>query len=84
MIIKNLAFDVFSKVFSDRAVLITGVGFNKSGTVDVLLNPKYNWRLIRTSVGGVALWLWYAEEDKSTWHWLGELNVCDFEEITVC
>lgn len=82
MIIKNLAFDAFSKLFSDKAVLITGVGFNKSGTADVLLNLKYNWRLIRTTVGGVALW--YAEEDESTWHWLGELNVCDFKEITVC
>ena len=82
MIIKDLAFDAFSKFFIDKAVLMNGVGFNKSGTVDVLLNLKYNWRLIRTSVGGVALW--YAEENESTWHWLGELEVCDFNEITVC
>lgn len=82
MIIKNLAFNAFSEFFSDKALLITGVVVNKSGTVDVLLNPKYNWRLIRTAVGGVSLW--YAEEDESTWHWLGKLNVCDFKEITVC
>lgn len=82
MIIKDLAFDAFSKLFTDKAVLMNDVGFYKSGTVDVLLNLKYNWRLIRTAVGGVALW--YAEEDESTWHWLGELEVCDFNEITVC
>ena len=82
MIIKDLALDAFSKFFIDKAVLMNGVGFNKSGTVDVLLNLKYNWRLIRTAVGGVALW--YAEENESTWHWLGELEVCDFNEITVC
>ena len=82
MVIQDLAFDAFSKLFIDNAVLMNGVGFNKSGTVDVLLNLKYNWRLIRTAVGGVALW--YAEEDESTWHWLGELEVCDFNEITVC
>lgn len=82
MIVKDLTFDAFSKLFIDKAVLMNGVGFNKSGTVDVLLNLKYNWRLIRTAIGGVALW--YSEEDESTWHWLGELDVCDFSEITVC
>ena len=82
MIIKDLALDAFIKLFIDKVVLMNGVSFNKSGTVDVLLNLKYNWRLIRTSVGGIALW--YAEEDESTWHWLGELEVCDFNEITVC
>lgn len=82
MLIKDLASDAFSKLFIDKAVLTNGVGFNKSGTVDVLLNFKYNWRLIRTSVGGVALW--YCEDGESVWHWLGELDVCDFSEITVC
>ena len=82
MIVKDLTLDAFSKLFIDKVVLMNGVGFNKSGTVDVLLNLKYNWRLIRTSVGGIALW--YAEEDENTWHWLGELEVCDFNEITVC
>lgn len=82
MIVKDLAFDAFSKLFIDKAVLMTGVGFNKSGTVDVLLNLEYNWRLVRNTTGGVALW--YAEEKESTWHWLGELDVCDFSEITVC
>lgn len=82
MIVKDLTFDAFSKLFIDKAVLMNGVGFNKSGTVDVLLNLMYNWRLIRTAIGGVALW--YAEENESTWHWLGELDVCDFNEITVC
>ena len=82
MIIKDLALYAFSKLFIDKVVLMNGVSFNKSGTVDVLLNLKYNWRLIRTAVGGVALW--YAEEDESTWHWLGELEVCDFNEITMC
>lgn len=82
MIIKDLAFDAFSKLFIDNAVLMNGVGFNKSGSVDILLNLKYNWRLVRTSVGGVALW--YCEDGESVWHWLGELEVCDFNEITVC
>lgn len=82
MIIKDLAFDAFSKFFIDKAVLMNSVGFNKSDTVDVLLNFEYNWRLIRTTIGGVALW--YAEENESTWHWLGELDVCDFSEIVVC
>lgn len=82
MIIKDLTFDTFSELFVDKAVLINRAGFNKSCMVDVQLNLKYNWRLIRTAVGGVALW--YAEEKESTWHRLGELDVCDFSEITVC
>ena len=82
MIIKDLSFDAFTKSLTDRPDLMTGVGFNKSGTVDVLLNLKYNWRLVRNTIGSIALW--YAEEKESTWHWLGELDVCDFSEITVC
>lgn len=82
MMIKDLSLDAFTKSLIDRPDLMTEIGFNKSGTVDVLLNTEYNWRVIRTSVGSVALW--YAEEKESTWHWLGELDVCDFSEITVC
>lgn len=82
MIIKDLTFDTFSELFIDKAVLMNSAGFNKSCNVDVSLNLEYNWRLIRTVIGGVALW--YAEENESTWHWLGELDVCDFSEITVC
>ena len=82
MMIKDLSLDAFTKSLIDRPDLMTGIGFNKSGTVDVLLNLKYNWRLVRNTTGGIALW--YAEEKESTWHWLGELDVCDFSEITVC
>ena len=82
MIIKDLSLDAFTKSLIDRPDLMTGVGFNKSGTVDVLLNLKYNWRLVRNTTGGIALW--YAEEKESTWHWLGELDVCNFSAIAVC
>ena len=82
MVIKDLTFDAFSKLFVDKAALMVGVGFNKSGTVDVLLNLMYNWRVIRSATGDFALW--YSEEEENTWHWIGELNVCDFREITMC
>lgn len=82
MMIKDLTFDTFSELFIDKEALINRAGFNKSCMVDVSLNLEYNWRLIRTSVGGVALW--YSEEGESVWHWLGELDARDFSEITVC
>lgn len=81
MLIKDLTFDAFSELFIDKEVLIDRAAFNKSCMVDVSLNLKYNWRMIRTSVGGVALW--YCEEGESVWHWLGELDVCDFSVIKV-
>jgi hypothetical protein len=82
MIIKELDFNAFSKLLLDKEVLMGGIGFNSTGTVDVLLNLQYNWRLIRSTRGGVGIW--YCEESESVWHYLGELEVCEFTEITVC
>ena len=82
MIIKNLAFSVFCKVFKEHDDLFVGVGFTDHSTVDVLLTSAVTWHITRrVDSGQVTLRSEESEEHKAH---LFFLDTEDFEEITIC
>lgn len=82
MIIKELNFPVFCKVFKEHDDMVIGIGFTKHGTANVLLTPAVTWYVARNAeTGKVTLWSEESEEDKS--HTF-VLNVDDFDEIVIC
>lgn len=82
MIIKELSFTVFCKVFKGRADILAGIGVTKHGTVDVLLIPTVTWHVTRDIRSGkVTLWSEESEDHKSS---TITLTPEDFDEITIC
>lgn len=82
MIIKELAFSVFTKIFKEHDDLFVGIGFTKHGTVSVLLTPSVTWHVTRhAEIGKIVVS--NEESEEYTAHVI-TLDVDDFDEITIC
>ena len=82
MIIKELAFASFCKVFKKHDSLIDGIGFTNRTTVNVLLTSEVTWHITRyPDTGEVLIW---CEESKGHEAHSFLLKAEDFCEITIC
>ena len=81
MIIKELSFPVFCKVFKEYDGMVVGIGFTDHGTVDILLTPTVTWYVARNAESGTVM-IWSIEDEFSDKSFT--LNADDFEEITIC
>lgn len=81
MIIKELSLAVFCKLFTEHDGILTGIGFTKNGTVDLLFTTAMTWYVSRNAETGVVT-VWSVESDERTHTFT--LNPDDFNEIVIC
>lgn len=82
MIIKELSFSVFCKIFKEHDGVVAGMDFTNHGTVTILLTPNATWFVKRdTKLGKIVVWSEVTEE--YTTHSF-TLDFEDFEEIIIC
>lgn len=82
MIIKELSFVAFCKVFKGHDDMLAGIGFTKHGTVDVLLTPMVTWHITRSAgLGDITV---ESEESEDYKAHTFTLDADDFDEITIC
>ena len=82
MIIKELSFTAFSKIFKEHDEMFEGIGFTKHGTVTVLLTPSVTWHVTRDTETHDVLVRSEASVEHKAHKFI--LSADDFDEITIC
>lgn len=82
MIIKELAFSSFSKIFREHDEMLEGIGFTKNGTVTVLLTPSVTWHVTRDAETCEVLVRSEASAEHKAHKFI--ISADDFDEITIC
>ena len=78
MVIKNLSFLVFTKLFKGHPELILGIALEETGTMTLMLSLEYFWEVHR---GAGDVRIFYSKDGKS--EKLGSIDVRDFEKIEI-
>ena len=82
MIIKELSFSAFCKIFKGHDDMLIGIGFTDHGTVDLLLTTAVTWYIARNAESSTVVVRGVASDEHTACTFT--LNSDDFEEITIC